>query len=83
MTGILAALRILRDEPDIVLNAIDTTWHIVSEEFERVRGQLKPGFLITRSVNAGGVEINYRTPGGTAPWVSRSSRMRIASRRAI
>jgi hypothetical protein len=60
LTGILAALRILRDEPDTVLKAIDTTWHIVSEEFERVRGQLKPGFLITRSVNAGGVEINYQ-----------------------
>jgi len=60
LVGTLAALRLLRDEPDTVLKAIDTTWHIVTEEFDRVRDQLKPGLLITRSVNAGGVEINYQ-----------------------
>jgi hypothetical protein len=60
LTGILAALRILRDEPDGVLRAIDTTWNIVQDEFERAKGRLKPGVLITRSVNAGGVEINYQ-----------------------
>lgn len=60
LTGMLAALRLLRDEPDIVLKAINTTFQIVQDEFARVEGKLKPGIRITRSVNAGGVEINYQ-----------------------
>ena len=59
LTGTLAALRVLRDTPRAILDPIDTTYAIVQHEFERLRGQFKPGIQISRSVNAGGVEINY------------------------
>lgn len=59
LVGTLAALRVLRDRPEVVLGPIDATFAIVQDEFEKLRGGLKPGIVITRSVNAGGVEINY------------------------
>ena len=60
LVGMLAALRLLRDDPQRVTGAIDTTWQIVQDEFERASGRLKPGVTLARSINAGGVEINYQ-----------------------
>jgi len=60
LTGTLAALRLLRDDPEPFVAAVDTTWDIVLDEFSRAKGRLKPGILLTRSLNAGGVEINYQ-----------------------
>lgn len=59
MTGILAALRVLRDEPKLITGPIDETYAIVLDEYERVRGALGEGIVITRSYNAGGIEVNY------------------------
>jgi hypothetical protein len=64
LTGTLAALRVLRDQPRSVLDPIDTTFEIVKQEFEKLRDGFKPGILISRSVNAGGVEINYEKTWG-------------------
>ncbi|SFU78046.1 hypothetical protein SAMN05216350_10554 [Polaromonas sp. YR568] len=67
LAGTLAALRVLRDEPRAILDPIDTTFAIVKEEFAKLSSGFKPGIQITRSVNAGGVEINYeRTWDGLA-----------------
>lgn len=60
LAGTLAALRLLRDDPDSITGAVETTYAIVRDEFERLRGEFKPGILLTRSFNAGGVEINYQ-----------------------
>lgn len=60
LSGTLAALRLLRDRPELYLDPVEATWRIVQDEFDRVRGRLKPGFALARSVNAGGVEINYQ-----------------------
>lgn len=60
LAGTLAALRLLRDDPGLVTDAIDTAFAIAQDEFDRLRGGFKPGILLTRSINAGGVEINYQ-----------------------
>lgn len=70
LAGTLAALQLLRDSPRSFLEPIDRTLAIVEEEYAAVRGRLRPGILITRSVNAGGVEINYeRTWQGDSPGI--------------
>lgn len=67
LVGTLAALRVLRDTPQSITGPIDRTFAIVQEEFEKLRAGFKPGILISKSVNAGGVEINYeRTWDGLA-----------------
>jgi hypothetical protein len=70
MLGLLAALRTLRDKPEIVQNPIDETHEIVCEEYERARGELPEGIVISKSYNLGGVELNYertwRDPDGNA-----------------
>lgn len=60
LSGTLAALRLLRDRPELYLDPVEVTWRIVQEEFARASGRLKPGIVLARSVNAGGVEINYQ-----------------------
>lgn len=60
LSGTLAALRLLRDRPELYVDPVETTWRIVEEEFARVAGRLKPGIVLSKSVNAGGVEINYQ-----------------------
>ena len=68
MLGMIAALRVLRDEPERVTVPIDETYAIVREEFEQLKGQLPDGISIAKSYNLGGVEINYegtwRDPSG-------------------
>ncbi len=59
MSGMLAALRVLRDEPKLVTGPMDETYAIVLDEYERVRAALGKGIVIGKSYNAGGVEINY------------------------
>lgn len=59
MIGVLAALRVLRDQPDIVTRPIDTTYELVLDEYARAKDVLGEGTIITKSYNLGGVEVNY------------------------
>jgi len=59
MTGMLAALRVLRDQPQVVTQPIDTTHALVLDEYARAKGDLGDGIVITKSYNLGGVEVNY------------------------
>lgn len=59
MIGVLTALRVLRDRPDIVTRPIDTTHELVLDEYARVKDALGEGVVIGKSYNLGGVEINY------------------------
>ena len=59
MTGMLAALRVLRDDPKLITGPIDQMHAIVLDEYERVRTALGEGIVISKSYNAGGVEVNY------------------------
>jgi hypothetical protein len=60
LSGTLAALRLLSDEPETFLTAIETVWEIVQDEFASFKGRLKPGIVLSKTVNMGGVEINYQ-----------------------
>ena len=59
MLGVLAALRALRDRPQLVTGPIETTYAVVLDEFARAKDSLGDGIVVTRSYNLGGVEINY------------------------
>ena len=59
MLGLLAALRKLRDRPEEIRAIIDAVFDIVTDEFQRARGNLPEGIVITKSYNLGGVEVNY------------------------
>ena len=60
LAGSLAALRLLRDHPERVTTPIETLHAIVLEAHTRFADELGPGIVISRSLNAGGVEINYQ-----------------------
>jgi len=59
MAGVLAALRTLRDRPQVITRPIDVTHEIVLDEFARARDRLGDGVIISKSYNLGGVEVNY------------------------
>jgi len=59
LAGMIAALKILRDHPEVMLNALDGLYKIALEEFEELPKQLKKGWSIYKSVNSNAVELNY------------------------
>lgn len=59
LAGALAAMKILKDRPEISLQALDDLYKICLEEFELLPAELKPGWSIYRSVNSLAVEMNY------------------------
>ena len=59
MSGQLAALRILRDEPERITGPVDRTYEIIVDEYQRVQNALGDAIRITKSNNFGGVEVNY------------------------
>lgn len=64
MSGMLAALRVLRDRPDVVTRPVDLTYDLVMDEYARAREALGDGIVITKSYNLGGVEVNYERTWG-------------------
>lgn len=59
LVGTLAALRVLKDQPEITLKALDDLHRIVIDEFECLPDRLRQGWAIYKSTNALGVELNY------------------------
>jgi hypothetical protein len=53
LAGVLAALRVLREDPDRIRRPIDQLHDIVSRHFA------SPDFVITKSHHLGGTEVNY------------------------
>ncbi len=68
LAALVQVLRVLRDEPERLRGPIDATHRIVLDAYEQHANSLGPGFLITKSYNLGGVEINYeRSWSGSDP----------------
>lgn len=65
LAAMVQVLRVLRDDPERLTGPIDVTYQIAMDEFERCRGQLGDGIVITKSYNLGGVEINYERTWGS------------------
>jgi hypothetical protein len=59
LSGQLAALRVLRDKPEIITKPIDDLYEIVVDEFSKIDERIKKDFVFAKSYNCGTVEINY------------------------
>ncbi len=59
LTGQLAALKVLRDNPTVLTKPIDALYKVVVEEFANLDPKIKDGFKFAKSYNSGAVEINY------------------------
>jgi hypothetical protein len=59
MVGLLAALKILRDQPQVMTKPIDGLLKIVKEEFKALPKKFHGDLIISKSVNSLAVEINY------------------------
>ena len=60
LAGSIAALRLLRDSPETVIAPIDLLFEIVRDVRATYADELGSGIEIARSVNSGGVEVNYQ-----------------------
>ncbi len=59
LAGAIAAMRILRDRPEIALTALDDLYRITLEEFSCLPPELQHGWNIFKSRNCLAVELNY------------------------
>jgi len=55
----IQALKVLRDNPQVLTRPVDELEKIVVEEFDRLPSALKDGLVISKSYNSAAVEINY------------------------
>ena len=60
LVGVIAALKILRDRPEVITKPMNQLYQIVVEEFEGIDPKIREGLVISKSPNNGGVEINYQ-----------------------
>lgn len=59
LLGQIAALRTLRDKPEVLTKPVDDLYEIVKQEFDHIHPDLGKDLLISKSYNSTAVEINY------------------------
>ena len=59
LLGALAAMRVLKDKPEIMTKPVDAMYDIIIDEFKALDPAIKDGFIFTKSYNSCAVEINY------------------------
>src|SRR5690554_596973 len=59
LLGQIAALKTLRDKPEILTKPVDDLFEIVKQEFDKINPKLAKGIVISKSYNSTAVEINY------------------------
>lgn len=59
LVGAIAALKVLKDKPQVALDALDGLYRIITEEFSSLPEPLRNDWTITRSPNSLAVELNY------------------------
>lgn len=59
IVGLIAALKILRDEPEKIKRQVDRLYDIVIDEFGALDSRLREGIIITKTYNRKCVEVNY------------------------
>lgn len=60
LVGTIAALKILRDTPEVATKAVSLIHDIILEEFEGMDPKLRKDLVIFKSTNSACVEINYQ-----------------------
>ena len=59
LSGQVAALKVLRDNPIVVTKPASELYQIVTEEFAKIDQRIRPFFKIYKSANSNAVEVNY------------------------
>lgn len=59
LLGCIAAMRVLKDKPEVMTKPVDQMYDIIIDEFKALDPAIKEGFLFTKSYNSCAVEINY------------------------
>lgn len=59
LSGQIAALKALRENPEIVTNPLEDLYRLVVEEFDKINPALRPFFQIEKSYNSAAIEVNY------------------------
>ena len=59
MAGAIAAMKVLKDTPEVALNAVEGLYRITLEEFECMPEPLRRDWVITKSANSLAVEFNF------------------------
>ena len=55
----IQALKVLRDNPEVLTAPVDDLFLLVRDEFSRLPAELQDGILISKSYNSTAVEVNY------------------------
>lgn len=55
----IQALKVARDNPEILTKSVDDLEKIIREEFANIHPKIKAGLIISKSYNSRAVEINY------------------------
>jgi len=59
LSGMVAALKVLRDTPEKLKKTVDDLYEIVKKEFDKIDSRIKPFFVINKSYNSSAIEVNY------------------------
>ncbi|MDD4895170.1 MAG: hypothetical protein PHS21_00145 [Atribacterota bacterium] len=59
LVGVIASLKVLRDNPKRLKDPVDQLYQITREEFTKINKKIRDDFIISKSYNSSAVEINY------------------------
>jgi hypothetical protein len=60
LVGLIAALRAIRENPDVINGPLERMYQIVQEEFAALPAEMLEGMIVSKSTNGATVEINYQ-----------------------
>ncbi|MTI94823.1 MAG: hypothetical protein FH749_04955 [Firmicutes bacterium] len=59
LLGQIAALRALKERPEVLTKPVDDLYKVVKEEFDQIDSRIGKGLIISKTYNSTAVEINY------------------------
>lgn len=59
LLGQIAALKAIRDRPEVLTKPVDDLYNIVKEEFGKIDSKIAKGLIFNKSYNSTAVEVNY------------------------
>lgn len=59
LAGAIAAMKVLREKPEVVTRPVDATYEIILEEMKNLDSEISKYLIVTRSHNSSTIEINY------------------------
>ena len=60
LAGMIQALKVCRDKPEIMTKPVDECYDVIVEEFGKIDPKIKPYFKFAKSYNSQAVEVNYQ-----------------------